>query len=489
MIRKACVIGAGIGGIATALRLNKEGWKVTVFDSNSGPGGKINQINRNGFRFDTGPSLFTLPHLVEQLFELYGANTNEYFSYDKLDNITKYFYEDRTEINAWQDPSEFAMEIEDKTNEPGVNIIRYLHHARKLYQLTANTFIFQPFAISGIFKKDFLKAGMNFKKLNALKTMHQVNELYFSDPRVIQLFDRYATYNGSNPYRTPGTLSVISHLEHNTGAYFPKQGMYQIVQSLCDFSKQNGVQFSFNDNVEEIITKYNTAKGVKANSGTYNCHAVISNSDVITTYDKLLINKKIPKKIIRQESSSSALIFYWGINGTHHNLDVHNILFSKNYQEEFKQLFNHKNIYEDPTVYIFISSKAVETDAPAGKENWFVMVNAPANYDQQWDHLISRARQNIIDKINRMLNIDIESKTEFEEILDPRLIEESTGSFRGALYGSSSNNRFSAFQRHPNKSGIRNLYFAGGSVHPGGGIPLCLASASITAHAIKKDHK
>ena len=489
MERKACVIGAGIGGIATALRLNKDGWKVTVFESSAEPGGKIKQIQKDNYRFDTGPSLFTLPALVDELFELYNENPRHYFDYKKLENVTRYFYPDGTTINARQNPQEFADEIENKTGEPASNVLTYLKHAEKLYQLTANTFIFRPFTLNQIFTRDFLRAGLNFRKLNALKTMHQVNELYFSDPRVIQLFDRYATYNGSDPFQTPGTLSVISHLEHNIGAFFPKHGMHEIVQSLFEFSKQNNIRFSFQDPVNEIILKDNLAKGVKASSGDYYFDAVVTNADVFQTYGRLLSKKKIPSKILKQERSSSALIFYWGINDTHEHLDVHNILFSNNYKEEFNQMFTHKNIYEDPTVYIFISSKAVETDAPAGKENWFVMINAPANKGQQWDTLINEARKNIITKINRMLKTDIESKIELEEILDPRKIEEQTHSFQGALYGNSSNSMFSAFQRHGNTAAIKNLYFTGGSVHPGGGIPLCLASASITANEIKKHHQ
>ncbi|MFO8087373.1 MAG: 1-hydroxycarotenoid 3,4-desaturase CrtD [Bacteroidales bacterium] len=486
MVKKACVVGAGIGGIATALRLNKAGWHVTVFEANQQPGGKINEFYRDGFRFDTGPSLFTLPQMVDELFSLYETKAENVFAYHKLENITRYFFEDGTIINAKQNPGDFALEIEEQTAEPGLNVIRYLHQAKKLYALTANTFIFRPFSLSGVFKKDFVKAGINFKKLKALKTMHQVNELHFKDSRVIRIFDRYATYNGSNPYQTPGTLSVISHLEHNIGAYFPKQGMYQIVQSLVDFSKQNGIDFSLNDRVEEIITDHHRVTGLKAASGHYPCDVVISNADVFHTYDKLLKGKDIPKRLLRQQRSSSALIFYWGINDTHQHLDMHNILFSENYQKEFDHLFQLKNIYDDPTVYIFISSKVVESDAPAGKENWFVMVNAPANYQQDWEQIISKTRKHIIKKINRMLKLDIESKIEFEEILDPRKLEEKTTSFQGALYGNSSNSRYSAFQRQPNKSSIKGLYFAGGSVHPGGGIPLCLASAAITSKAILK---
>ena len=489
MGKKACIIGAGIGGIATALRLNKSGWKVTVFESSPEPGGKIKQIQRDNYRFDTGPSLFTLPALVDELFELYQENPRNYFDYQNLKSITRYFFPDGTIINARHNPSEFAAEIENKTGEPASHVKKYLQDVENLYQLTANTFIFSPFKFSSVFTKDFFRAGLNLRKLNAFKTMHQVNELYFSDPRVIQLFDRYATYNGSAPYQIPGTLSVISHLEHNIGAFFPEHGMYEIVQTLYNFSKQNNIRFSFKDPVDEIILQGNSAKGVKANSGNYYFDAIVTNADVFQTYGKLLPKQKIPSKILKQERSSSALIFYWGINDTHEQLDVHNILFSNNYRQEFNHLFEQKNIYEDPTVYVYISSKTVEADAPAGKENWFVMINAPANKGQQWDTLIDEARKNIITKINRMLKTDIEPKIEFEELLDPRKIEKQTHSFQGALYGNSSNSMFSAFQRHGNTSAIKNLYFTGGSVHPGGGIPLCLASASITANEIKKRHK
>lgn len=489
MVKKACIIGAGIAGIAAALRLNKMGYQTRVFEASSYPGGKINQFHKNGFRFDMGPSLFTLPELVEDLFKLYGGKSSDYLDYQPLENVTKYFYEDDTLINAWNDPTDFAMEVEDKTGESGARVIRYLHHTRKLYELTANTFIYNPFTFSTFLKKDFLKAGLNFKKLHALKTMHQVNELYFSDPRIVQLFDRYATYNGSDPYQAPGTLSVISHLENNAGAYFPKQGIYQIVQTLFDLSKQNNIEFHFNDPVEEIMVNDNKTTGIKAKSGTWNSDLVVSNADVFHTYGQLLPDRDIPKRLFKQEKSNSALIFYWGIQGTHSEPDMHNILFSADYQEEFRQLFAQKNIFEDPTVYVFISSKMIENDAPEGHENWFVLINAPENIGQNWDDMIHKARKNIINKINRILKIDIESKITFEEYLDPRKIESFTSSYHGALYGNSSNSRFSAFLRQGNRSRLKNLYFAGGSVHPGGGIPLCLSSAEITARLIKKDHK
>jgi phytoene dehydrogenase-like protein len=166
-------------------------------------------------------------------------------------------------------------------------------------------------------------------------------------------------------------------------------------------------------------------------------------------------------------------------------LDLHNILFSGNYKKEFEHIFDHKSLFEDPTIYINITSKEHASDAPIGHENWFVMINAPADFGQDWDVFVAQARQNIIDKVNRLLGVDIESLIEVEDILTPPLIEARTGSYRGALYGAASNSKFAAFLRHPNfMSKLKGLYCCGGSVHPGGGIPLCLLSAKITSDLI-----
>ena len=186
--------------------------------------------------------------------------------------------------------------------------------------------------------------------------------------------------------------------------------------------------------------------------------------------------------------SSSALIFYWGIKGNFPGLDVHNIFFGDRYREEFTDLFRNFRIGSDPTVYVYISSKIFSGDAPEHCENWFVMVNAPENVGQDWPETVKSVRKSVLQKLEKVLCVKLEDKIMFEEVLDPVSIERKTGSWHGSLYGPSSNSQMSAFQRHANfSSGIRGLYFTGGSVHPGGGIPLCLSSAKITASIIKRE--
>lgn len=483
---KAAVIGSGVGGLATAIRLAAKGYKVTVFEQSRSVGGKLNELRLGDFRFDTGPSLFTLPSLVDELFEIAGEHNAHQFKYKKLENVTRYFYPNGKVLNSWANPERFAHEAEQVLNEPAANIAKYLQECKELYDLTADLFINSPFPTwKGFQSNEAKQIGMNIKKLKAFSTMHQVNRKSFRQKETIQLFDRFATYNGSNPYKAPGTLTIIPHLEHNIGAYFPEKGMYSIAQSMFDLAKKIGVEFEMGCPVERIEYNNNKITGIRANGAAEAFDLVVNNTDIFTSYPKHMPDRKLSWFYKIHEPSSSALIFYWGVKGTHPELDVHNILFSNSYANEFK-LLAQQNICNDPTVYIFVSSKAVPSDAPSDHENWFVMVNVPPDYGQDWNEIASRTKANIIAKIKKELNIDIEEKILCEEVLNPPIIEQKTSSYRGALYGISSNNRFAAFSRHPNRSKkINGLYFVGGSVHPGGGIPLCLASAKIIDNMIK----
>jgi phytoene desaturase len=315
--------------------------------------------------------------------------------------------------------------------------------------------------------------------------MNSANTKWFKNPKTVQLFNRYATYNGSNPYKAPATLNIIPHLEYGIGTYFPKGGMIDVTRSLYELAKRQRVHFHFSSPVESIILQNGKASGVRTGAGTFFADVVVSNMDVYHTYHHLLKGVKVPTAVKQVESSSSALIFYWGIKHEFKSLGLHNIFFSADYQKEFKAIFEQEGISEDPTVYINITSKHKPDDAPVGSENWFVMVNVPPNKGQDWDKLIQDMKANILKKLSRILKTDIGSLIETEDVLDPRLIESRTSSFRGALYGSSSNSKLSAFFRHPNfKSDISGLYFCGGSVHPGGGIPLCLRSAEIVSKLV-----
>jgi phytoene desaturase len=319
-------------------------------------------------------------------------------------------------------------------------------------------------------------------------TLHDFNRSAFKKAETIQLFDRFATYNGSNPYQTPGMMSLIPHLELNEGTFYPEGGMISITNALVKLARKKGVRFHFNSPVQRIIQFQGEAKGVVVNDENIFADAVLSNADIYFTYHQLLKDPVQTTKVLKQERSCSGMIFYWGMNREFPELHLHNIFFSKNYAAEFQALFQQKRLYKDPTVYINITSKMEEGHAPKGKENWFLLINAPSNVGQNWEQMRVQLRQQVIDKLSRILQTDISSAIETEEYLDPIRIEKRTGSYMGSLYGTSSNSKMSAFLRHPNFTNkIEGLYFCGGSVHPGGGIPLCFKSAKIATELIQQD--
>ena len=480
-MKNAVVIGAGIGGLATAIRLAAKGYQVDVFESNSYPGGKLSEFTINGFRFDAGPSLFTMPELVNELFTLCGKDPKKYFSYSKLETICNYFFSDGTTLIAKSDVQEFIEEAHIKTGVNKEHLKYHLNKSKYIYEATAHLFLERSLhKIRSYLRWQTFLSILKLPFLGIFSSMDQVNLKTLGNDKMRQFFNRYATYNGSNPYKAPAILNIIPHLEFSKGAYFPSGGMYEITKVVYQLALELGVKFHFNTPVRKINIENNSAIGIEVGEKQINYNLVICNSDVYPAYRKLLKEQPAPEKILNQERSSSALIFYWGICKKFNSLDLHNIFFSDNYEEEFRHIFNLRSIYNDPTVYINITSKLKKDDAPDGMENWFVMINVPANSGQDWSKLKEQARRDILKKISFHLGEEVEKLIVAENILEPITIESKTQSYQGALYGTSSNSKMAAFFRHPNFSkSIKNLFFCGGSVHPGGGIPLALSSAKI----------
>ena len=486
MKKKVIIIGSGIAGLAVSIRLKSKGYSVEVYEKNKNVGGKLSDFYIDKFRHDFGPKLFTMPNLIEDIFENAGVKTDKYFKYDKLDIACKYFWDDGQIFNAYSDSQKFINEVHKKFNKHENKVKEYIFNSKKKFNLVKKIFLEKSLhKISTYLSLDSLKAILNFLQLNIFISLNSLNRRYFKDKKLIQLFNRFATYNGSSPYLTSGIMSIIQHLEHDLGVFMPRKGISDISYSLYNLAIDLGVKFHFNSEIDSIIIKNKSAVGVSINKINHKADIIISNMDINLTYDRLLKGYKKPFFIKNYQPSSSAVVFYWNMNKSFSNINVHNIIFSRDQKKEFDYIFNKKSIYDDPTVYICSTSKIVKEDAPIGCENWFILINSPFDSGQDWKKIKKTLRDNIIKKINSTLKVDIESNIVGEKILTPIEIEIETLSKFGSLYGSSSNSLQSAFIRHPNFSkNINNLYFCGGSVHPGGGIPLCLNSAKIVSDLI-----
>lgn len=488
MSKKAIVIGSGVGGLASAIRLACKGYEVKVFEANNFIGGKINSETHNGYRFDMGPSVFTCPEYIKELYELAGEDFSE-FPYQRLEHSFNYFYNDGSNFLLNADKEKLVTQLSEQFNENPGNIKDYLAKAEQNYKHITPLFIEKSLHKIGTYMgSDLFKALSRLRHYNLQKTMHEENNVYFRNPKTVQFFNRYATYNGSNPYDAPAMLNMISSLELNEGAYIPKNGMVQITQLLYDLAIKKGVKFYLNEKVKEILHNQKNVTGIVTEiDEKHEAEIVFSNMDVSYTYERLLNNYKAPQKVLNQERSTSAMVFYWGIKKEFPQTHLHNIFFADDYKKEFQHLFKTKTLSDDPTIYINITSKYVPTDAPEGCENWFVMINAPSlEKDHNWLELQEKARSIIVNKINKVLNTDIESFIVTETSMNPEDIKSKYSAKQGSIYGNSSNNKLAAFFRHPNFSkNLKGLYFVGVTVHPGGGIPLALNSAKIAVAAIK----
>jgi phytoene desaturase len=485
--KNAIVVGSGIAGIASALRLKAKGYNVQVFEANSYLGGKLTTIQLGAYRFDAGPSLFTMPHFIDELFLLFNKKPSDYFTYRASKIACHYFFNDGTFLPFFVDLDETIKTVEKTLLIDGKPLKKHFAKSEYIYNKTHKVFLENSLhSAKTYFNKEIISSILALPSLSIFKTMNQANEAALNHPKLVQIFNRYATYNGSNPYKAPGILNIIPHLEHGIGSFFPTKGMHSITTSLVKLAEEEGVQFNTNSKVDEIVIDNSKITGIRSNGKIIEADIVFCNSDIKPAYKCLLKTQKKPKKTLAQEPSSSAMIFYWGIKKQFPQLDLHNIFFSQDYAQEFDSIFSKATICDDPTIYIHISSKVVNEDAPKNCENWFVMVNVPYDSGQDWEILRKKIRENVIKKLSKQLDENIEVLIEEEDYLDPIRIEQRTSSFGGALYGASSNERMAAFFRHPNFSSIKGLYFVGGSVHPGGGIPLCLLSAKIATNLVKE---
>lgn len=486
---RAIIIGSGIAGLASAIRLAKQGFITEVFEANSFVGGKLSEFKLGNFRFDRGPSLFTLPQLIEELFELCGLDPKKEFPYLKLDESCRYFYDDGKVFKAYHNKTQLMKEVETVFKTGSIDFLKHLERSKTMHHYLSKLFMERSLhQVKNYFNKETVAAIAHLPELGLLDILNNYHEKHIKHPQLVQYFNRFATYNGSNPFQAPATLHIIPHLEHAIGAFFPKQGMYQITDSLYRLALKMGVQFHFNTPVKNIVVKHNKVTGIEIENKQILADIVVSNMDIYHTYKKLLPQEKHPENILKQEKSSSALIFYWGINTSFNQLSLHNIFFSNDYKREFEGISGAKPLYDDPTVYVNISSKYCKSDAPIGMENWFVMVNVPHDKGQVWEELVASCRAQVIKKLNKILNCDLSNHIIEESNWTPPGIEQLTSSYRGALYGNASNNKMAAFLRHRNQSkDFKNLFFCGGSVHPGGGIPLCLLSAKIVADLVKEE--
>lgn len=496
MSKKVIVVGGGIGGLAGAIRLARMGFSVQLFERNERVGGKLNIRKLNAesgeYSFGTGPSLLTMPFVFDELFSFAGIERSQVLDFVQIEPICRYFFPDGSRFNSFADKPLMMREIYGFASpKEAEQYARFLDYTKRIYELTADIFMFTPFQeLQKLMKAKHLPTLFKLPQIDSMRSVHRAVTQYFSDPRLIQLFDRYPTYNGSSPFRAPATLNIIPWVEYGIGGFYVRGGMYRLIEEMLNLAENLGVQVMTNADVTKILHTNNRVSGVQVNGEKINTDYVLCNADVVEAHSTLIDGySNYRKRLNALEPSLSGMVFLWGMKKEFADLTHHNIFFSENYEQEFDQIFEKKTAPDDPTVYISISSKSDPHLAPRGSENWFVLLNMPYISGQNWLYEQERMKEAVLKRLLKV-GIDAQSAIEAEMTLSPQDLYDLFRSNKGSIYGISSNSRMAAFMRPPNRSReIRGLYFCGGSSHPGGGVPLVALSGKLAAELIEEDSR
>lgn len=487
------VVGAGLGGLATAIRLAVRGFTVTILEKNTRVGGKMDIVCESGYTFDTGPSLLTMPFVLEELFRDASREMTDYLELVRIDPICHYHFADGSTLDAFSDRERMAQEVGRLSPSDVAGFQQFLAHGEEIYRAASEPFLFQPFGSwnwrSILSQLQYLPA---VTKLDAGRTLHDAVSRYVKDERLRQLLNRFATYNGSSPYHAPATLSIIPYVEFAMGGWYVRGGMYSIAHALARLARELGVMIETGVEVDGLMCQDRSVTGVKVTGGENRAaRFVVVNADALYARHRLLgpaMNGRW-KKSREPEPSLAGFVLLLGVNHRYEDLHHHTIYFSSDYRREFDALIAEQKPYDNPTIYVSVSAVSDPGLAPGGASNMFVLVNAPPlGKEFDWATQTQSYRDLIIRQLTERGLTDLERHIEIEHMTTPQDFQDRYNAYRGAIYGTSSNSRFSAFLRPPNRSrDLDRLYFVGGSSHPGGGIPLVLLSGKIVAEMITEE--
>ncbi len=476
---RVAVIGAGVGGLTCAALLAHAGRRVTVFEKNERVGGKLNWLEADGYTWDMGPSLLTMPYVFEGLWRKLGRRLQDDLTLIPLPVTCRYRWTDGTVID------------EDTAFWQRHHVARFLEYARGLYELSADAFLHHPL---GEWWRQVnlrnLPKLRHLPKIASFKTMDRVVRRYFGDdPHLVQLFDRFATYNGSSPYRTPAAFNIIAYVEARFGGWYVKGGLYEIARALERICREEGVEFCFDreiGGVERVGAQWLLTDRPGASTGTSNqFDTVVCNQDVLSF---LQDQPPMQRRLAKADLAISGFILYLGVSRQYPQLSHHNIFFSDDYPGEFRQLFDGLPSSE-PTIYVAVHSKADPDRAPSGCENWFVLVNAPALSNRQpvdWPAIAQNYGDFIIERLETRFGFTgLRAAVQVRRHFTPADFQTRYLAHAGSLYGFASHGVRAAFQRPASQTPDKpNFYFVGGSTHPGGGLPLVCLSGQMVADKI-----
>ncbi len=487
--RSVIVIGAGIGGITAAIHLAQGGLRVTVVEKNARPGGRCDRLSRDGHQFDTGPTLFVMPLLYEAEFRLLGTSLHEQIDLIRVDPTYHLVFDNGSRLALTSDMTSMQDQLE--AIQPGSfqGFLRYLQEGEQHYQLVLDRLVNCDFRrASDIF--NFQNLALIFR-LKPFVHHYRNMSAYFDEPRLKTAFTFQDMYMGLSPFEAPATYSMMSFTELAHGVWYPRGGMYRVVETLMDLARQAGVEFIFNSTVERIDVKATRARGVVLADGSrLDADVVLANADLPYVYQHLLPQDRMAESLGRKSFSCSAISFFWGLDKPYPDLDPHTLFLVDDYRENFECIKRDLGLPANPSLYIHAPARLDPSMAPPGQDTLIAIV--PVGHlseagDQNWGERRDLARQHVFRRLRSLGITDLEAHIKFEETYTPLSWRKRYNLVKGSTHGLSHElTQMACFRpsnRHPR---YENVYFVGASTHPGTGMPTAMVSGRLVAERIRE---
>jgi len=488
--KKVIIIGAGIGGITTAIHLSRQGYDVKIFEKNTYPGGRCGNFEKDGHRFDIGATLLMMTDIYEKTYESFGKNLFDELNLFRMDPIYSIKFSDGQDILFSSDLTNLQKQLEAVEQGSYTQFLKYMHESFRTYKLSMKHIIDRNYFRATEFFN--LKNLLLLFRLKAFNNHYSHTAKFFKSELLRIVFTFQNIYVGQNPFSASAIFAMLPFLELTDGVWFPEGGMNQVVQNLLSIAKENGVEILYDQKVEEIILNGKKATGIRVNGDiVYDADIVVSNADLPFVYDNLLPESSAAKRIQKLDYTCSAFMFHWGMNKVYPQLEQHNVFVSDNYKENIDTVFKDKDLSVDPSFYVHAPTRTDKSAAPENEDTISIIVpvgHIEENKNQDWTVLKDQARNAILNRLKKEGLSDFEKHIRFEVCYNPKTWESMFNLSRGSVFGSLSHNllQMGYMRPHNQHKKYKNLFFVGGSTHPGNGIPMVLLSAKHTSEKVIK---
>ncbi|MGE6377688.1 phytoene desaturase family protein [Peribacillus muralis] len=483
------IIGGGLGGLSAAISLAQAGYDVSLYEKNNHIGGKLNRLDQDGFGFDLGPSILTMPQIFERLFTASGKSMKDYVPIEKLDHQWRSFFPDGNVIDLYED----LNEMQEKNPALSENDMReyqdLLHYSKRLYDMTDKVYFQQGVDTTRqIMKHTGLFTAL--KNFDLFSTVHGAINKRISNEELRVMLSYFIKYVGSSPYDAPAVLNMMIYMQHDQGVWYVPGGLHNLASGLVKLAEEVGVTFHLGRQIVKLEKKNGKVNAAVLEDGTkLTADYFVSNMEVIPVYERLLEEdshyvKKLKKKF---EPASSGLVMHLGVKKSYPQLRHHNFFFAENMKQQMQSIFHRHELPDDPVIYLVNVNKTDPTQAPAGYENIKVLPHIPYIRDQQpyTQQDYEQFSERVLIKLEKMGLHDLRDNIVTKDVWTPEDIRRMYGSDRGAIYGTVSDRKKNKGFKHPKQSELYdNLYFVGGTVNPGGGMPMVTLSGQLVSEKI-----